>query len=258
MIGQLIVTLALLCPIGRAQELSSDLWKLSKRAWDAAYAVYLPSDAVAYVGLENYFDDLYDDAALIDEDDDACVVAFRGSSLESIPIFIRDWLSNFNLGEMEVCSRENPEYCCMAHIGFTMSYMADYQDELESRIDACLQAGKELVFTGHSQGSGIAQIATLIYEAADPKLIAFASPPAFAGSCLADRITNDKIHIINSLAAHNQRMAYDPITVLYQAYGFPEGSSKSTPQINRTAHARSNHLPFDRFCVIYSALVATR
>ena len=219
---------------GHAQ-ISGELWNKATRAMDLSELVYLTRDAIAEFG-DDYFNDDYDDAALIDSRTfaDTCIIAFRGSTPEDdFPlIFARDLIQNFQLHMSPFCTRHDNRVCCDTHVGFVQGYETNYQADLERLIDDCLYRRKELIFTGHSQGAGIAQVAALRYAAANPKVLLFAPPFAFQEACLGRLITNDMISFVNT-ERHVKKwwfesLEYDVIIMLsvLEGMGVIEGPSE--------------------------------
>jgi hypothetical protein len=196
----------------RAQ-ISAETWDKGVRSMDLSSFIYDLAAAADEVGAENVFYDGKDDAALIDNltYNDTCIVAFRGTVVE-----LDDWVQNFKLvRHVSLCSKADGTTCCDTHRGFVDAYETNYQADLEASIDSCVADGKEIIFTGHSQGAGVALVAGLRYFHVNPKLLVFAATPAFFEPCLGDLITNDIIRFQNTEAHYGlngriQRLDYDP------------------------------------------------
>jgi pimeloyl-ACP methyl ester carboxylesterase len=196
--------------------------------------IYLTPESKAAFG-DLYFSDDFDDAVLIDDtyDNSVCFVAFRGSTGETLKNFIRDWKQNLRVKRERFCNKEDPTVCCdKTHKGFKQGYDTNYRDAFETKLEQVCN-GRDWIFTGHSQGAGIAQVAALRYAHKDPLLLLFATTPAPFGqgnTCLGNLLSRTTLNYFNTKAAGVifKKLRYDPITFPYHLKlgGYSEGHSK--------------------------------
>ena len=127
-----------------------------------------------------YYEDI-DDAVIADDNrtDDICIFAFRGTDTSSY----LDFLNNLNFFPTDVCDaysniNKNESNCCPLMGYAAIAYnLQVYEAELRGRILKCAEKGKQLVFTGHSQGSGAALAASTIFASYKPWTILLSSNP---------------------------------------------------------------------------------
>lgn len=150
------------------------------------------------------------DAVLIDDtwDSSVCFVAFRGTLISENGNWVdsaRDWWQNFSPESVPFANRQDPSQTCQLRRGFVSVFREpDYFTEFEQTVDDCLDQGKHLVFTGHSQGAAAALVAHFYFMGAGTaeqqiQSILLGQPPLFMPDTVCDYIPDDNVlRIVNS------------------------------------------------------------
>lgn len=199
--------------------MTKDKAVLSEHAAYLSHMIYVPDQFPSTITV-HFSEDLVDAVALEDKDS-YCFVAYRGT-MNQRGIIIRDWLSNADMRVTQVHNRQDTQHSCPVHNGFYGSYTGkdSYHAEVDTFIDSCMaQPGKQLVFTGHSQGGAAAGIAAAANAGYTPLTITFGQPPFYGrGTDSCPLIHSDHIwRFINTQNSDGfmvDTIKYDPVTVL--------------------------------------------
>jgi len=191
---------------------------LSKRVYQQKNDDGTPKDGY-HIHKSNetyYLSDNEEDAAIVAVGNDVCYIAMRGTDNEKgIEVMIRDWLQNANQFEQkDVTSRDGTSTCKVGD-GFYKAYLSSYHQALEQQIQVeCVEEHKKLILTGHSQGTAVAQIAAVRFQAHDPFIITFAPAPTFFGECTAFSQDDQIINFVNTQVdgmSLFRPVQYDPV-----------------------------------------------
>ena len=132
-------------------------------------------------GRGSFFENDIDGVYTAKIQSDYCMVVFRGTEAS-----FDDWLSN---SEIAPVVWEDSD--CDIHNGWYEAYLA-LQTEVETFLETCTQECPEcdVVLTGHSQGGGIAEIASLFYtrdnDVTDNLYVpVFGAPQALGRGCFS-------------------------------------------------------------------------
>ena len=158
--------------------LDRDYMQLTEIAVDVSLLAYFdePENRDGYDLLQLYVDDI--DRAILATKNNYCFVSFRGTDFFNV----FDFKQNFWLGRKEVCPASGAEQCCLTRSGFWDAYDTSYRSQLEDDIrDNCVV--DRLVFTGHSQGGSVAQIAAVVHSNWNPQVISFGNEPTMNSEC---------------------------------------------------------------------------
>ena len=88
---------------------------------------------------------------------------------------------------------------------------------MQTFVDACANDGKQIIFTGHSQGGAAAAVAHIMFSDYDPLTISFGAPPFFSRHQDGDCGRMNKNHIWRFINSQNKDelfysgIMYDPI-----------------------------------------------
>lgn len=191
----LVVLLVPSCAL--AKSLSAGDMDLILKAASLSNRVYLWDD----VGFDEAFETYYEsedqvDAVAVAVYSDKCMVAFRGTkpmkennvvangvgggiAVPDLTIAgIIDFLSNVAFQKEKVVSKADQSKSCTVGQPMVQSYYNIL--DVEDQIDAdCVAQGLPLIFTGHSQGAALAQLAAVRYEQQQPFIINFGPMATF-------------------------------------------------------------------------------
>lgn len=172
------------------------------------YDTELVPDGVNVHDFHNHTDRMY-----TEEEDNYCMATWMGTDKNLL-----DWGQNFN-SEQKIIGDD-----CAVHTGFYQAYSGSGSGETEEFVpiltefvESCSASGKQIVFTGHSQGGAAAGIAHIIFNRFSPITIGFGSAPFHEEKSLCNGIIpeGDILRFINSENRDDmpfgQRVAYDPI-----------------------------------------------
>eukprot|EP00535_Pseudo-nitzschia_heimii_P005774 CAMPEP_0197173466 /NCGR_PEP_ID=MMETSP1423-20130617/387_1 /TAXON_ID=476441 /ORGANISM="Pseudo-nitzschia heimii, Strain UNC1101" /LENGTH=491 /DNA_ID=CAMNT_0042622287 /DNA_START=148 /DNA_END=1623 /DNA_ORIENTATION=- len=108
-----------------------------------------------------YYESGVDAVYLARIQDDYCAVVYRGTVADSL----EGWLSNVAVAPTPFRLTPDDDNQCEVHSGFHDAYLT-LQAEVEDFLSTCTSEcpGCEVVITGHSQGGGIAEMASLFYQ----------------------------------------------------------------------------------------------
>lgn len=158
--------------------------------------------------FHNHTDRMY-----TEEQDNYCMATWMGTDKSLL-----DWGQNFNSDQKLIGDD------CAVHTGFYQAYSGSGSGEneefvpiLTEFVESCSASGKQIVFTGHSQGGAAAGIAHIIFNRFSPITIGFGSAPFHEEKSLCNNVIpkGDLLRFINSENRNDmpfgQRIAYDPI-----------------------------------------------
>jgi len=213
----LLIRLLTLVAVAKAAAAAGEQRSLSKKemdeiklAADISRRVYKFTKSDVEKANEVYFESQNkEEAAIVAKFSDKCIVGFRGTKpVESTEITsftpkilkhnIADILINAKTMEKrDISSRSDHNVKCEIGSGYHDAYTQtksatskDHPEDFEDFIEKKC-ASLPLVFTGHSQGAGLAQIAAVRFENRQPMIINFAPAPTFFGDC--DAVPHERI-----------------------------------------------------------------
>jgi pimeloyl-ACP methyl ester carboxylesterase len=197
------VVLALPFSVVLAKSLSANEMDLILTAANLSNRIYQWDNVGFDEGFETYYesDDQVDAVVVaVYPSDKRCIVVFCGTkpmhenqvhdggggiiAPDITTAGIIDLLSNVAFQKEEIYSKTNTSNSCTVGQPMLQSYYNNMQ-VVEDLIDAdCVTAGNmSLIFTGHSQGAALAQLAAVRYEQQQPLVITFGPAPAFFDDC---------------------------------------------------------------------------
>jgi Lipase (class 3) len=185
----------------------------------------LYSDAILFlpqVHQLGFYRSTDQDAILIVEDRDAnrCYVVFRGTKGDTVSGTFEDWWKNFDPSIQQLGPRNGTRGECNVRAGFARVFRGPpYFDEFVNRVDECIDSGRSLLFTGHSQGASAAVLSHLYFsDYHDVKTVAFAEAPVWTDVNVDDPCPlfpiQDKISFINTEARGVYQLLYDAVPLL--------------------------------------------
>jgi len=147
-----------------------------------------------------------------------------------------DWEQNFNSNENSICTtatlllEDNEEACCTSREGFSNAYTnPEYRQDFETELRSCAVASStaantsnsnsnnQVILTGHSQGGGIAMVASVFLADLHPSTITFAQPAVIDDPCHV--IDSSRTYrFVNTLLNNQDKLVYDLVPFIY-AFG---------------------------------------
>ena len=198
---------------------SDSLLPLTKQKLELMYYLCYLSKIVYYKNESiaegaNYYSTPVDAFLTLDRDS-YCIIAFK-SSLEpelAIPPIV-DWLGqNLDFHPYYVTKWNDPSVGCTVHRGFYEAFSGVSVPKIHEFIETCMtQHGKQLIFTGHSQGGAAGSIASVVFADHDPLVVSFAQPPFLKKEPCPLANTRKIWRFINTENSLHHGLQYDPVS----------------------------------------------
>jgi pimeloyl-ACP methyl ester carboxylesterase len=235
-----------------AKSLTANDMDLILQAASLSNRVYLWDD----IGFNDAFETYYESEDQVDAvvvavypNDNKCIVAFRGTKplkenvasgivADITTAGIIDFLTNVALQKEDVVSKTDPSKSCTVGRPMLQSYynLLDVEDQIDAE---CVSRGLSLIFTGHSQGAALAQLAAVRYEQQQPRVINFGPMAAFFDDDECTTVVPDEriINFVNTetdkvkLNRNTQAVQFDIVPfldVFIDKYLYLFGNAQST------------------------------